>query len=172
MDPEFSDPAWWPRRFEEPKTTSATRLILGTLIPAVVGIVIVAVILTQKHHSAGAQQAGSVLAFETCIVANGVKPTTRNGSTRQQTAIDNCRTMLPQGTHISNFGSAGTAQDQFSECMSDAGSGRSQGGRFGSRRPSESYLNAFEICRTLTQAGDPGQAPPTTAPTSTAPPIA
>ena len=68
------------------------------------------------------------------------------GTAGQAAAIANCRELLPAGTHIGRIGT-GTAQEQFADCMQDAGDGGRRG-RFG-HGPSRAFSNALEICRLL-----------------------
>jgi hypothetical protein len=175
MASQFTDPGWWQQRPRQPQEISTMKMIVGTLVPAIVIVAVVAVIITSREQgSSKGQGERSVAAFQVCLSAHGITATTKSGSPAQQQALTDCRENLPSGTHISNFSAGANAQQQLGECMQDAGSGRPRGsGRFGGGRggPSDSYLNALTICRSLVQSGE---APPPTAPaqTSTTPPIA
>ena len=175
MADQFSDPGWWQRRPQHEQATSTTKVILGTLLPTVVIVGVAVLIIVQSgKHSTSAQSERSVVAFTVCLQAHGVTSSTKSGSSKQQLAMNDCRNTLPAGTHISNFSADASNQDQFAECMQGAGGDRSRSrGRFGRGGPSQSYLNAFSICRTLTQSGAPAetQTIPVT-PTSTTPPVA
>ena len=174
MADQFSDPGWWQHRPRHEQATSTTKLLFGTLLPAVVIVAVVATIVVQStKHSTGAQSERSVVAFTVCMQAHGITSSTKSGSSKQQLALSDCRNTLPRGTHISNFSAGASSQEQFAECMQDAGPGRSRAGRFGGGGPSQSYQDAFTICRNLIQAGaasDTRTIPAT--PTSTTPPVA
>ena len=161
MEPKFSDPAWWPRRLELPKTTSPARLIVGTLVPLIAVVALVVAVLTHGGDSSNGNS-GSVVAFETCMAASGAGAAAP-GTAGQSAAIANCRELLPAGTHIGRIGS-GTAQEQFADCMQDAGDGGRRG-RFG-HGPSRAFSNALEICRLLVQAPTRDRSPSPPAPAS------
>lgn len=171
--PQFTDPDWWQRRPRQTPEISTTKVIVGTLVPAVlIAFVVVAVINARHDGSAKSQSERSVTAFGVCMAAHGITAATKSGSPAQQQALDDCRPSLPSGTHVGNFAPGESADQQFAECMRDAGGGRSRsGGRFGRGGPSRNFLNAFEVCRSLIQAGPP-QTETIPAPTSSTPPIA
>ena len=160
MEPKFSDPAWWPRRLELPKTTSPARLIVGTLVPVIAVVALVVAVLTHGGDSSSGSS-GSVVGFETCMAASG--GAAAPGTAGQAAAIANCRELLPAGTHIGRIGS-GSAQEQFADCMQDAGDGGRRG-RFG-HGPSRAFSNALEICRLLVRSPTHDRPPSPPAPAS------
>ena len=170
MAAKFSDPGWWQHRPRPEQAESPTKLVLGTLLPAVAVVaVVVVVVLQASHHSAAGTGDRSVAAFEVCLTAHGVTAQTKSGSARQQKALDDCRGMLPAGTRISNFGPGEQPQAQLAECMRDAGPGRSRG--FDRGGPSSSFLTALAACRSMIGVAEQS-APIAPAQTSTTPPEA
>jgi hypothetical protein len=171
--PQFTDPEWWQQRPRQPQEISTTKVIVGTLVPTILIVaVVVAVINARNDGSAKVQGERSVAAFGVCMAAHGITAKMKSGSPAQQRALDDCRATLPSGTHVGNFAAGDSPDQQFAECMRDAGGDRSRGsGRFGRGRPSTNFLNTFSVCRSLIQSGPP-QTQPIPTPTSTTPPIA
>ena len=174
MASQFTDPSWWQPRPRRPQEISATKVIVGTLVPAILVVgAVVAVIVTSRHKGqAKAQSERSVAAFSVCMSAHGITASTKSGSPAQQQALDDCRETLPSGTRIGNFSAGASAEEQFGQCMRDAGGGRPRRSRFGGGGgPSSSFLNALTVCRSLVETGQPAL-PAAPVQTSTAPPIA
>jgi hypothetical protein len=174
MADRFTDPGWWQHRPRHEQATSAPKLLVGTLLPALVIVgVVVMIVIQSTRPSASGRSDRSVVAFTVCMQAHGVSSSTKSGSPKQQLALGDCRDTLPRGAHVSNFSAGGSSQEQFDDCMRGAGRGRSGSpGRFG-RGPSQGYLDSFTICRSLTQSGGPSETRTIPAtPASTAPPVA
>ncbi len=159
MASEFSDPAWWPTPPPEPpRTVSMTKVVFGTLVPIAAGVLILVVVLNQRHHHT-AVDSHSYAAFQACFEAQGGdSPAARTNTRLLQEDAEACQDHLPPGTKLPSLAATlneQAAQEAFQKCMQAATANLRRGfggGGFGSRFGSSSGRQAFEKAVALCQA--------------------
>jgi len=142
MSSQFSDPNWWPKP-PPVKVPSTAKIVFGTIVPVVVAAGLVIALLTAPH--------GSPPAKTTAVRAALAGP---------ESAAE----------------AEASRRVAFAQCLKGMGAGSSSGfgrrGRFGRTGPSQSFRDAFDVCRSLLQSGGLDPSPPAPTRTSTTLPVA
>ena len=156
---DFSDPSWWPTPPPKPpKAVSTAKLVFGTLLPVAIGIVVLVVLLTNKHDKKPDAAAGrSIAAFTACMKEQGAdSPSVQANARILRLDAIACKDHLPKGVQLPDFNApAGGDQaggDAFRQCMQSAYANLrpGRGGRFGSGSR-KAFQDAVSLCRSLTQ---------------------
>jgi hypothetical protein len=155
---DFTNPSWWPTPPPKaPKPVSTPKLVFGTLIPVVIGIVAVVMLLTNRHHKPDAAVGHTITAFTACIVEQGAnEPSERTNARMLNVDAAACRDHLPFGMALPDFTQTedpeqAAGQDALQQCMQSAYANLSGGGSRRGRPSRKAFQDALSLCRSLTR---------------------
>ena len=171
---------------EEPKRSgwkAARPVLLTTLVPVAAALGFFA-LATYGKKTPSIKDQPSMAAFDACLTENGLQstgdfPSQFDETVAAQAQMRACGDKIPkkviEKAQAEQQARRSAAQSSYRECMSNmsGSSGRPQ--RFGRFRsgPSQSFRDAFAICRSLLQgSGEGGQQQTTPKKATVAPPVA
>ena len=147
-------------------------VLLTTLVPVVAALGFFA-LATYGKHSGNIADQPSMAAFDACLTEHGLQPAGQypsqfDATVAAQQQMKACGDKIPKQVLEKAAAEQRAAQSSYRECLRNM-SGGSRYRWFGRYRsgPSQSFRDAFSICRSLMQNGGGGPAPST--PKSTGP---
>jgi hypothetical protein len=154
---------------------SARPVLMATLIPLAAALAFFAV-ATYGHKSGDVRDQPSMAAFDACLTEHGLQsagayPTQFDETVAAQQQMQACGDKIPKQVLQQAQDRRSAATSSYRECIGNLAGSRSRGfGRFRGG-PSQSYREAFAICRSLLQSGGEGgqQTTPKTPATPVAP---
>ena len=151
-------------------------VLLTTLVPVVAALGFFALATYGKRTGNIADQP-SMAAFDACLTEHGLQPAGNypsqfDATVAAQQQMKTCGDKIPKKVLEKAAAEQRAATSSYRECIRNmAGSGSRGFGRFRSG-PSQSFRDAFSICRSLLQNGDGGTPPPAAPKTKSPGPVA
>jgi hypothetical protein len=151
-------------------------VLLTTLVPVVAALGFFA-LATYGTHKGDIRDQPSMAAFDACLTEHGLQPagsypTQFDETVAAQEQMKACGDKIPEQVLQKAAEEQRAASSSYRECIRNMAGSRSRGfGRYRSG-PSQSFRDAFTICRSLLQNGGENTPPPAAPKTKSPAPVA